>query len=28
MLRELSALYPDIRSLERLPVAVLDGEPA
>jgi glycosyltransferase involved in cell wall biosynthesis len=28
MLRELWALYPDIRALERLPVAVLDGEPA
>ena len=26
MLRELSALYPDIRGLERLPAAVLDEE--
>src|SRR5262245_45813942 len=28
MLGELRAIYPDIRTLERLPVAVLDGEPA
>ncbi len=28
MLRELRSLYPDIRGLERLPAAVLDGEPA
>src|SRR5262245_24039805 len=28
MLRELRALYPDIRGLERLPAAVLDEEPA
>jgi glycosyltransferase involved in cell wall biosynthesis len=28
MVRELRALYPEIRGLERLPAAVLDGEPA